>query len=300
MQHSMGATRHDQSRDVVAHTTRRTLILNIALSAGKLLLGLAGRSNTLVADAAHSLSDCITDIGILIGVRYWSAPADDRHPYGHWRLESLVTIAMGISLLTVAGGLILHAWHIFEAGKATTPAWYTFLAAATTVIVKESMYRWTEHKAKKLQSRALSANAWHQRSDALSSLPASIAIGAATIFPDLHFIDPIGAVIVSIFILFSAIRIISGALAELMDESLPPEKLSDIEKTVCAIDGVTDVHALRSRRNGPGFFLDLHVLVPGELTVRASHDIARNVRQTLIQSELHIMDAIVHIEPDDE
>jgi cation diffusion facilitator family transporter len=300
MQHPERTAHHDPSHDEVAQTTRRTLLLNIALSAGKLFLGLAGQSQTLVADAVHSLSDCVTDIGILIGVRYWSAPADERHPYGHWRLEALVTIAMGLSLLAVAVGLVLHAWQVFKAGEGVTPAWYTFFAAATTVVVKESMYRWTQHKARKLRSRALSANAWHQRSDALSSLPAAVAIGAAMIFPDLRFIDPIGAAIVSVFILFSAIRIISGALAELMDESLPPDQRQAIEDIVCQTEGVTTVHALRSRRNGPGFHLDLHVLVPGELTVREGHNIARNVRQALVQSEHHVLDAIVHVEPDDE
>ncbi len=274
-------------------------MLNIVLSAGKLLLGLLGQSQTLVADAVHSISDCISDVGILVGVRYWSAPADERHPYGHWRMEALVTIAMGLSLVAVAGGLVLRAWQAMHAGNGTTPAWYTLVAAILTVVTKEAMFQWTSHSARKYHSRALSANAWHQRSDALSSLPAAAAIAAAMIFPELRFIDPAGAVIVSALILFAATRIILGAVAELMDESLPAHKRADIATAVCAVPGVTDTHKVRSRRNGPGFFLDLHVLVPGNLTVRESHDIADTVRQTLVQGNFEILDAVVHIEPDD-
>jgi cation diffusion facilitator family transporter len=288
-----------ESSKGVAQTTRRTLLLNILLSAMKLLIGLAGQSQTLVADAVHSLSDCITDAGILVGVRYWSAPADERHPYGHWRLESLVTIAMGLSLVVVAAGLVLRAWQTARAGIAPTPAWYTLIGAILTVASKEAMFRWTTSKARRYRSRALKANAWHQRSDAISSIPAVIAITTALIFPQQRFIDPVGAIVVSGFILFAAGRILHGALAELMDESLPTHKLQQIETAVCEVPGVTSTHNLRSRRTGPGFFLDLHVLVSGDLTVRESHAIAERVNQTLIESNYDILDAVVHIEPDD-
>jgi len=300
MQHHSRASRHVKaSGKGVEDVTRLTLLMNIILSAGKLLLGLLGQSQTLVADAFHSLSDCITDAGILIGVRYWSAPADERHPYGHWRLEPIITIAMGLSLTAVAGGLVLRAWQSMQSRTGTIPAWYTLVAAILTVIAKESMYQLTTRKARKYRSRALAANAWHQRSDALSSVPAVVAIAAAMLFPDLRFIDAAGALLVSAFILFAAMRILSGAIGELMDESLPPAKLQEIEAMVCNVPGVTSAHALRSRRNGPGFFLDLHVLVPGNLTVRKSHDIAETVHQTLVQGSHDILDAVIHIEPDD-
>lgn len=289
-----------QAGEGVAHATRRTIVLNAALSGIKVLLGLLGQSQTLVADGVHSLSDCITDAGILVGVRYWSAPADDRHPYGHWRLEALVTIAMGISLVAVAAGLMIRAWQSARAATAATPAWYTLVAAILTLISKETMFHWTKRKALQFRSRALLANAWHQRSDALSSIPAVIAIATAMVFPQVSFIDPLGAMIVSLFIVAAARRILSGAIGELMDESLPPEKRATIETAVRAVAGVSGAHALRSRRNGPGYFLDLHVLVPGSMTVRQSHTIAREVRQTLVQGNFEILDAIVHIEPDDE
>jgi len=292
-------TAREHARTGVAQTTHRTLLLNLVLSTLKLLLGLMGQSQTLVADAVHSISDCISDVGILVGVRYWSAPADERHPYGHWHLEALTTIAMGISLTAVAGGLVVRAFQSLQGDAGTTPAWYTLLAALLTVGTKETMFHWTRRKARKFRSRALEANAWHQRSDAFSSLPAAAAIAAAMIFPKLRFIDPAGAVIVSVLILVAAIRIIRSAIAELMDESLPPQKVHDIANAVRCVPGVTDTHKLRTRRSGPGFFLDLHVLVSGDLTVRASHEIADTVRQTLIDSRFDILDAVVHIEPDD-
>jgi cation diffusion facilitator family transporter len=287
-------------RDGVAQTTRFTLLINALVSITKLLLGLMGQSQTLVADAVHSFSDCITDAGILVGVRFWSAPADERHPYGHWRLESLITITIGLSLITVATGISLRAWLSMQEANLTPPPWYTLVTALLTLFVKEIMFHWTIRKSREYRSRALEANAWHQRSDALSSLFAVAAIGAAMLFPQQRYIDPLGATFVSLLILMAAIRIIHGAVAELMDESLPPEKLALIEKAVCTVAGVAGVHALRSRRNGPGFFLDLHVLVPGSLTVRKSHDIAETVKQHLIQGEFSISDAVVHIEPDDE
>lgn len=287
-------------RNGVAHTTRYTLLLNALISIAKLLLGLMGQSQTLVADAVHSFSDCITDAGILVGVQFWSAPADERHPYGHWRMESLITIAIGLSLITVATGISLRAWHAMQAGIITNPRWYTLVAALLTLFAKEAMFHWTIRKSRMYHSRALEANAWHQRSDALSSLLAVAAIGAAMIFPEQRYIDPAGATMVSILILMAAIRIIRSAVAELMDESLPPEKIALIEQAVQTVAGVTGVHAIRSRRNGPGFFLDLHVLVPESLTVRQSHDIAETVKQHLIQGAFSICDAVVHIEPDDE
>jgi cation diffusion facilitator family transporter len=283
----------------VEQTTRRTLVLNALLSATKLLLGLAGRSQTLVADAVHSLSDCVTDIGILVGVRYWSAPADERHPYGHWRLESLVTIAMGLSLIAVACGLVIRAWHTATTGSATVPMWFTLVGASLTVVSKEVMFRWTTAKARRYHSSALAANAWHQRSDAISSIPAVVAITTALIFPEKRFIDPIGAVMVSGFILYAAVRILHGAIADIMDESLPPHQREKIQQAVCEIDGVTEAHDLRSRRSGPGFFLDLHVLVSGDMTVRESHAIAEKVSHTLVTGHYDILDVVVHIEPDD-
>ncbi len=301
MQHSSPVAKIlHQSGEGVIHATRWTLVLNAALSGIKVLLGLIGQSQTLVADGIHSLSDCITDASILLGARYWSAPADERHPYGHWRLEALITIGMGLSLMGVAGGLILRAWLSVRAATSTTPAWYTLAAAILTLMSKESMFHWTKRKAQQFRSRALLANAWHQRSDALSSIPAIIAIATAIIFPHIRFIDPLGAIIVSFFIMTAAIKILKGAIGDIMDESLPPEKQMNIEKAVCSVAGVSRAHALRSRRNGPGYFLDLHVLVPGNLTVRESHNIAKHVRQTLVHGPFEILDAVVHIEPDDE
>lgn len=301
MQHpSVASQIGHQAGEGVLHTTYRTLMLNGLLSGFKLILGLIGQSQVLVADGIHSLSDCMTDIGILLGARYWSAPADERHPYGHWRLESLVTIAMAISLVFVAGGLIVRAWHSIQASTATEPAWYTLVVAILTLISKEAMFQWTKKKSEALRSQALLANAWHQRSDALSSLPTVVAIAAAMVFPRMSFIDPLGAVIVSLFILAAAKNIFIGAIRELMDESLPPAKQAEMEAAVCAVPGVTSAHALRSRKNGPGYFLDLHVQVPGDLTVRESHNIARNVRQKLLHGTADILDAVIHIEPDDE
>ncbi len=285
----------------VQQTAAITLLLNLLLSAAKLLIGLAGNSQALVADAIHSLSDAVTDIGILIGVRFWSAPADDRHPYGHWGIEALVTVAMGLSLMGVAVALVFRAWHTVRDGTPLPPpAGYTLIVAISTIAIKEWMYHWTQNRAQRFQSHALAANAWHQRSDALSSLPAVAAITGAILFPSLRYLDPLGAVIVSAFVLHAALRIFRSASATIMDEGLPLAQCNEIENTVRSVPGVTGTHALRTRRIGPGFHLDLHVLVPGSMSVRRSHDIAETVRQTLLQSRFRLLDVVIHIEPDDE
>jgi cation diffusion facilitator family transporter len=206
---------------------------------------------------------------------------------------------MGLSLIAVACGLVIRAWHTATTGSATVPMWFTLVGASLTVVSKEVMFRWTTAKARRYHSSALAANAWHQRSDAISSIPAVIAIATALIFPEQRFIDAIGAVVVSCFILFAAVRILYGAIAELMDESLPIHKLEQIEAAICEVPGVSGAHDLRSRRCGPGFFLDLHLLVPGDMTVRESHQIADAVSQKLVRGNHDILDAIVHIEPDD-
>ncbi len=294
------ASSGQQAAQGVQTVTRKTLLLNLLLSAVKLIVGLVGNSQALVADGMHSLSDCASDIGILVGVRFWSAPADEEHPFGHWRIEALVTIAMGLSLTGIAIALVLRAWHTVQGGTQTPPSWFTLLAALLTIALKEWMYRWTIRQAEHHHSSALAANAWHQRSDALSSIPAAAAITGAIAYPEVAFLDPLGALVVSGFVLYAALRILQKACADIMDESLPRAQRKEIADVVLATEGVTGTHEIRTRRVGPGFYLDLHVLVPGHLTVQHGHDIAETVRTALLARTFRLLDVVVHIEPDEE
>ena len=275
------------------------MIGNLALSALKFLVGTLCASQTLIADAVHSLSDLITDIAVLIGLRCWSAPPDAGHPYGHARIESGVAILIGLRL---GGAGIAIGWdalfRIWE-NDVRKPEAAAFPVALASVVVKEILYRWTARTAKKVDSSVLLANAWHHRSDALSSIPASFVIGISLFIPGFAAVDRIGALLVSVFIVLSAWKILRRPLSELMDEA-PPEMSECIREIASSVPGAVSVHAVRTRSSGSRFFVDLHLLVPPEMTVRQGHRISVEICRRLLASPLRVRDVVVHIEPSDD
>ncbi len=182
------------------------LVINVALSALKFAAGIAGNSQAVVADAVHSLSDTITDIAVLVGVKFWSKPPDECHPYGHRRIEFLVTIFIGLLLASVALGLSYNALATLHEVQTRPPGAIAFLAAVLSIFTKELLYRWTIIKGMEIKSTALIANAWHHRSDGLSSIPAAVAVAGAALVPRLSFLDHLGAIVVSMFILYPSPR----------------------------------------------------------------------------------------------
>ncbi|MDP7420557.1 MAG: cation diffusion facilitator family transporter [bacterium] len=275
------------------------LIINFFLALAKLAGGTIGHSQAVVADAVHSLSDCTTDIAILIGVQYWSRPPDTDHPYGHRRIETIVTIIIALALALVAAGLSWQAFTTMHKNHLGPPGMVAFIAAVGSIIVKELMFRYTATVAKRVQSTALLANAWHHRSDSLSSVPAALAVAGAYLMPDWAFLDHVGAVVVSLFILQAAWRIGWPAIKQLVDVGAPGDIQERISEIVLGIPGVTQVHAIRTRYIGSGLQVDLHVLVDGAMTVRDGHDISMTVKQSLITAGPGIVDVVVHLEPDD-
>jgi cation diffusion facilitator family transporter len=284
----------------VKRVTLGGLVINLALSAIKLAAGLFGNSQAMVADAIHSLSDSATDVAILFGVRFWSAPPDDRHPYGHWRIETLITTVIGLVLIAVAIGISVNSIQTIHDGHVNPPAWMAFYAAILSLVVKELLYQWTARTGRRLNSSAVVANAWHHRSDAMSSIPAAIAILTARLKPEWAFVDHIGAIAVSAFVLYAAWGIIRSATGDLTDEAAPDALLEQIRAICHDLAGVSSVHAVRTRKVGPGYHLDLHVLVNPVFSVRQGHDIATAVKHRLIDQLPQVRDVIVHIEPDDE
>jgi cation diffusion facilitator family transporter len=198
-------------------------LTNIGLSVLKFAAGYFGRSQALIADAIHSLTDTTTDVAVIAGSHYWSRPPDENHPYGHRRLETLVTAFIGIMLVAAGIGVGWEAISTLHKKQAAPPGWIAFYAAMASMVTKEILYRWTAAAGKKIKSPALAANAWHHRTDAISSLPVLIAVGGALIFPSWSFLDRVGAVIVSIFILHAAMKIIWPAVSELIDAGAPEE-----------------------------------------------------------------------------
>ena len=273
------------------------LTTNLCLSGLKLAAGLLGRSQAVVADAAHSLSDVSGEVMVLVGVRYWSAPADREHPHGHRRIETLVTIAIGGILTSIAIVLAFHALATIREEHAEPPNWIAFAAALLSIVAKEILYRWTVARGREMNSPAVVANAWHHRSDALSSVPAALAVAVAATYPPWYFVDHVGAVVVSLLILQAAWRIVRPALAALIDRGASETELARIRKVAVETPGVVEVHAVRTRYLGPALEVDLHVLVEGSISVSKGHQISEEVKKRLIEKGPDVVDVIIHIEP---
>lgn len=273
------------------------MAVNIALSVVKFVIGFMAGSQAIVADGFHSLSDCASDVVILVGVHYWTKPADEDHPHGHQRVEQLAEIMVGFMLAIVAVGLVYNALRQIQVRQESQASSWAALAALIAIVAKEILYRWTAARGKRLKSPAVIANAWHHRSDALSSIPAGLAVAATAIGPQWGFLDPVGALVVSLFILHAAARIVQPAVERLLDRAAPEESRQAIQDIAESVEGVCEAHAIRTRYMGSGIQTDLHVLVDGNIPVRQGHDIATQVKRRLLDSHLDIVDAVVHTEP---
>lgn len=270
---------------------------NLGLAAFKISAGIAGSSQVVTADGVHSLSDLTTDFALLIGVGYWSAPADECHPHGHRRIETVITVFIGVVLTVVALGLGYNALVTLKVPHAGPPGLIALAAALVSIVVKEMLFWWTLRVGKRARSQATIANAWHHRSDGLSSIPAAVAVAGARFFPDWYFLDHIGALLVSAFILRAAWKIGWSALQELTDAGGGASAHVRIEEICTAVDGVRCVHKCRSRRLGYGLQVDIHVQVDPELSVRDGHAISGAVRAALLREGPSVVDALIHIEP---
>jgi cation diffusion facilitator family transporter len=271
--------------------------LNLFLSGIKFVVGILGSSQAVIADAFHSLSDMITDISVLFGVTYWSAPPDENHPYGHHRYEAMITSFIGFVLVAIALGLGYNAIGSVRESQLSSPGMIAITGSVFSIIFKEIVFHWTYRIGKRTKSAALIANAWHHRSDALSSIPVLAAVILANINPNLAYVDQIGALVVSIFILKVSWSIIKPSLKELADHGASEEDRKKIESIAMDVSNVKEVHAIRSRKTGPGFHVDMHVLVDPDMTVKDGHDIAEEVAATLIKKGPDIFDVVVHLEP---
>ncbi len=273
------------------------LIVNLLLAAGKAAAGIIGHSQAVLADAVHSLSDTVTDIAVILGVRFWSAPADENHPHGHGRIETLITVIIGLSVGGVAVGMGIEAIRGLRSHATTPPSAIALVAAVASIFVKEGLYRWTAAVGREVRSPALVANAWHHRSDAISSLPAAVAVAVSLIAPQWAVVDRVGAVVVCLLILQVAWRILRPALDQLVDAGAPADDCRRIEMLALEVDGVEAAHAVRTRYVGASLAVDLHVEVDGGLSVAEGHAIAVAVRQRLVADGPDVADAVVQVEP---
>jgi cation diffusion facilitator family transporter len=273
------------------------LLCNLVLAAGKAAAGIAGHSQAVLADALHSLTDSVTDVAVILGVKYWTAPADEDHPHGHGRIETLITVAIGLVVGAVAIGMGVHAIRGLRSEALMVPSGVALGVALASIVIKEVLYQWTARVGREVKSPALVANAWHHRSDAISSIPAAVAVGVALIDPEWAVVDRVGAVVVCLLILQASWRILRPALDQLVDAGAPAAARKRIEELALEVDGVEDAHAVRTRYVGSELAVDLHVEVDGGLSVGEGHSIAVAVRRKLLEDGPDVTDAVIQIEP---
>ena len=286
----------NNTRDI-KRITLQGLLLNLFLSGVKFLLGIIGRSQAVIADAVHSLSDIATDLMIIFGLKYWSAPPDKNHPYGHQRFETLITTFIGIILGIVALGIGYNALTSLQKQDLQAPLLIAVIGPALSLILKEILFKRTLRIGKKTRSSSLIANAWHHRSDVLSSIPPLLAITVSSLDARWAFLDRIAALFVVLFILKVSVNIIKPVFLEITETGLPENEINRIRSTVLTLKGVEDVHNIRSRRISSNIYIDLHVLVRGDLSVKEGHEISEAVSRKLINDINDIYDVVVHIEP---
>ncbi len=284
----------------IKRITLQGLLVNLFLSGIKFLLGIIGRSQAVIADAVHSLSDIATDLMIIFGLKYWSAPPDKKHPYGHQRFETLVTTFIGIILAIVALAIGYNALTSLQKHDLQAPLLIAVIGPGLSLILKEILFKRTLRIGKKTRSSSLIANAWHHRSDVLSSIPPLLAITVSSLDARWAFLDRIAALFVVLFILKVSVNIIKPVFLEITETGLPEKEINKIRSTVLSLKEVQDVHNIRSRKISSNIYIDLHILVKGDLTVREGHEISETVSRKLINDINDIYDVVVHIEPFDE
>ena len=286
----------------IYHVTLIGSAVNIVLIVLKFIAGAIGRSAAMTADAIHSLSDLVTDIIVLVFIRISGKPGDSDHSYGHGKFETMATLIVGLILLFVGLGVAYSGIiSVIASRKGHTPqppGMLALIVAVISIILKEWTYRFTVSRGRSLDSPAVIANAWHHRSDAMSSIGTAVGIGGAIFFGDgFEILDPVAAIVVSFFIMKVAIQLIIPSLGELLEKSLPEEVQEQIRQIILSYPGVSEPHHLRTRRIGNTYAIDVHLRMDGDMPLRIAHDhvsaIERKIRAAF-GMQTHIS---IHIEP---
>lgn len=292
-----------QSREKkMQHVTLMGSLGNFLLMLFKFIAGFLGNSAAMIADAVHSLSDFATDIVIIVFVRVASKPQDKNHDFGHGKYETMATAIIGLVLIWV-GGLILWSgvksvYAVYMGEELEEPGFVALLAAIASIVIKELLYQYTAYEARKLDSKVIMANAWHHRSDALSSLGTMFGIGGAIFLgPSWRVLDPLAAVVVSIFILRVALDLLLPCVDELLEKSLPEEDENFIKDVIRSYPGVVDPHSLRTRRIGNYCAIEVHIRMDGSTSIDDAHLITRKIEGDLRKKFGEKTIISTHVEP---
>ncbi|MCR4440119.1 MAG: cation diffusion facilitator family transporter [bacterium] len=275
--------------------------INCFFSAAKIVAGLLFSSQAILADGLHSISDMATDVAVLAGLRVSSKPADEAHNYGHRRATTLVTLFVGAALLLAAGWIGYTAVVTMREEHSAVEGLIPFIIAAASVPVKELLYQVTRRVGIRVSDSSLVANAWHHRSDAWASATAALGLAVVTFGgPRWAFVDHVTALVLVAFLIVMAAKIIWTSGSDLMDRAPDDVTLASIRRAVAQTAGVRSFHGIRARRVGDMVEMDVHVQVDPQLTVSQGHDIARSVRQRVVQQNPQVSQVIVHVEPSPE
>ncbi|MCX7066659.1 MAG: cation diffusion facilitator family transporter [Methylococcales bacterium] len=289
----------ERDRKLKAKASYVGAAINISQTLLKIGFGMLWQSSALIADGIHSLSDLLSDFLVIVAVRMGSREADHEHPYGHRRFETIATIILGLSLIIIGGGI---AWSVMKRMEQpehlSTPDVMSLGIVAISILVNEWLYHYTKRIAKTTRSKLLLANAWHQRSDAISSVVVLFGIGAVLLGYPLA--DAIAAIVVALMVVKIGLSQLIASIKELVDTSLPPHLLAEIRAAILAIEGVEGIHLLRSRQMGEDALLDAHVIVDPRITVSEGHNISEAVRDELVSRFDDVMDVLVHIDAEND
>lgn len=277
-------------------------VLNLVLIIFKMLAGILGRSGAMVADAVHSLSDFVTDVIVLVFVRISNKPRDVDHDYGHGKYETLATALIGVLLFVVGVGVLAGGCSSILAylrGETLgQPGMVALWAAVVSVVTKEWLYRYTRAVGRRANSKAVVANAWHHRSDALSSVGTMVGVGGAIFLgEDWRVLDPLAAVVVSVFILKVSVDLVRPCVDELLEKSLPEDMERDITRLVLSAGGVAHLHNLCTRRIGNNVAIEFHICMDGNLSLTEAHRTASHIEELLREAYGERTHIVIHVEP---
>lgn len=280
-------------------------VVNALLTAFKIVAGIIGHSAAMVADGVHSLSDLLSDVVVLVFVRISGKGRDKNHDYGHGKFETFATLIISLMLLVVGANLmssgIASIKKILGGESVEAPGMIALWAALLSIVSKEILYRYTAVQGRKLDSPMMVTNAWHHRSDALSSVGSLLGIGGAILLGDKFVIlDPLAGCVISIFIIVMAVRMSIPAIKELLDVSLPDEMEDEIERTAKGVPGVVDLHELKTRREGPGIVLEGHLVLHSDISLEQAHSISKQVELALRDRFGDSTQISLHLEPEND
>ena len=286
------------SERIAMRVSRNSIFVNLLLAIGKLAAGIFGNSAAMVSDAVHSASDVFSTVIVMVGVKLSGKESDANHPYGHERLECVAAILLAVILAATGLGIGYQGIEVIwsgDTGKINVPTMLPLIAAIVSIAVKEGMYWYTIAVAKKLQSGALKADAWHHRSDALSSVGSFAGIlGAKIGFPVL---DPVASIVISIFILKAVYDIFMDAVGKLTDEACDAQTVEQMRQCILGRDGVFGIDDIKTRMFGNKIYMDIEIQCDGNMTLFAAHEVAEDVHDEIERAFPNVQHCMVHVNP---